>query len=512
MSMENSLVLYKNRPARVVRAGEKLDIELDDGQVAKVRPKDVVPLHPGPLRSLGELRPQNGEVQAAWEILAGSLTTLPELAELVYGAFTPSSAWAAWQLIAEGVYFRGSAEEVLAGTPEEVARRQAVRAAAGAEREAWQDFLGRARQRRFVEEDLRFLKEVENLALGRSTGSRVLRELGREESEENAHALLLELGYWDASVDPYPARLGLPSAAPDLEVPALPDEERLDLTALTAFAIDDEETDTPDDALSFVPAASGGLAGRLWVHVADPAALMPPGSPLDLEARARGSTAHLPEGNIPMIPPAAVQVLGLGLSPVSPALSFGLDVSSEGEVLGLEIAPAWIRATRLTYEAAEAELEQEPWRRLSQLAAAHRGLRLAQGAVTLDFPEVKLRVEDGRVHLRPIPSLRSRAVVEEAMIMAGEAVARLAVERGIPLPFATQDPPDAPDGNLQPETYAEMFALRRTLKHSQYRSAPSPHAGLGLPAYTQATSPLRRYLDLVVHQQLRGVPARGAPA
>ena len=79
MSLENSLVLYKNRPARVLRAGEKLDIELDNGQVAKVRPKDVVWLHPGPLRSLGDLRPQNGEVQAAWEILAGSHTTLHDL-------------------------------------------------------------------------------------------------------------------------------------------------------------------------------------------------------------------------------------------------------------------------------------------------------------------------------------------------------------------------------------------------------------------------------------------------
>ncbi|MBE0695617.1 MAG: RNB domain-containing ribonuclease, partial [Anaerolineaceae bacterium] len=48
-----------------------------------------------------------------------------------------------------------------------------------------------------------------------------------------------------------------------------------------------------------------------------------------------------------------------------------------------------------------------------------------------------------------------------------------------------------------------MFALRRFLKRSRFRSSPSPHSGLGLSAYTQATSPLRRYLDLVAHQQLR---------
>ena len=185
-------------------------------------------------------------------------------------------------------------------------------------------------------------------------------------------------------------------------------------------------------------------------------------------------------------------------------------MSSQGQILGWQVAPSWIRATRLTYEAAEAELDREPWRQLCQLTGAHRALRRAQGAVTLEFPEVKLKIADGKVHVRRIPSLRSRAVVEEAMIMAGEAVARLAMERSIPLPFATQDPPDAPDLDLQPETYSEMFALRRTMKHSQYRSSPAPHAGLGLSAYAQATSPLRRYLDLVVHQQLRAY-LRGEP-
>jgi exoribonuclease-2 len=88
------------------------------------------------------------------------------------------------------------------------------------------------------------------------------------------------------------------------------------------------------------------------------------------------------------------------------------------------------------------------------------------------------------------------------MILAGEAVARFAIERGIPMPFATQEPPDTderPDGT----SLAATFSFRRRLKRSQYRSVPAPHSGLGLAAYTQATSPMRRYLDLVAHQQLR---------
>jgi exoribonuclease-2 len=506
MLHEGSLVLYKSRPARVRSAGEKLEIELDDGETSKtvtllrVRPKDVTLLHPGPLRSLAELRPQGGEVEAAWELLAGGTTTLPELAELAFGSYTPVTAWAAWQLVSEGLYFRGDAEKVTACTPEEVAQKRAARAAEAAEKRAWEAFLAHARAGQTAAEDGRYLKEIEALALGRSTRSRALRELGREETPASAHALLLDLGHWTPAVNPYPVRLGLLTTPPAADLPPLPAERRearLDLTHLPAFAIDDEGTETPDDALSLAD-------NRLWVHVADAASLVAPGSAADLEARARGATLHLPEGIVPMLPPEATPRLGLGLAKFSPALSFGLDLDPDEQVVGLEIVPSWVRVTRLTYEEAEAQIEAEPFASLYRLAQVNRARRQANGALNVELPEVKIRVRDGQVVIRPLPPLCSRNLVEEAMIVTGEAVARFAIERGIPLPFATQDPPDTAVP-FEPErlTLAGMFALRRTLKRSQYRGSPAPHAGLGLSAYSQATSPLRRYLDLVVHQQLR---------
>jgi len=104
------------------------------------------------------------------------------------------------------------------------------------------------------------------------------------------------------------------------------------------------------------------------------------------------------------------------------------------------------------------------------------------------------------VVIRPLPPLRSRDLVSEAMLMAGEAIARLALEQDIPLPFTTQEPPETAE---RPTDLAGKFALRRGLKRSVQSTGPGPHAGLGLAVYVQATSPLRRYLDLVVHQQLR---------
>ena len=499
-TVQGSLVLYKNRPARVAHAGEKFEIELEDGKTLKVRPKDIILLHPGPLHSLNDLEEPPGDVETAWDLLAGSTTSLAELAELIYGAFTPAAAWAAWQLVSAGLYFRGTPDVVEVSSAEEVARAQATRAARAAEEQAWTAFLEHLRVGKMTPEDSHYLKEVEELALGRRINSRVLRELGRVESPEKAHALLLKLGYWDHTVDPYPQRCNVSTAPPDLALPALPEETRRDLTHLLAFAIDDAWSTDPDDAISLEE-------NRLWVHVADVAALVPPESAADLEARSRGANLYLPEGTVPMLPLQATQRLGLGLADVSPALSFGLEMTPDGEITAIEVVPSWVRVTRLTYDAVDLRLDEEPFKRLYGLAQRAETRRQARGAIAITLPEIKLFVQDGQVILHPLPALRSRGLVQEAMLMAGEAAARYALERGIPCPFTTQE---APEAGEFPDGLAGMYARRRTLKRSQQTNTPAPHAGLGLELYTRATSPLRRYLDLVVHQQLRA-HLRGAP-
>ncbi len=499
----NSLLLYKNHAARLVRVGDRLEIELDNGETVRVRPKDVELLHPGPVNSLNDLRSVDGEVQAAWEILAGERTNLSDLAELIYGAYTPATAWAAWKRVAEGMYFEGSPEDIRARTAEEVARRKQEREQAEASQQARAAFFARVRQGKTIPADREFLREVENLALGRSERSPLLRELGRSETADSAYTLLMELGMWDEMVNPYPTRLGLPLRQPEGMVPELPDEERLDLTHLPAFAIDDEDTDTPDDAISLERTQTGA---RIWVHVADVAALAPPDSDLDLEARARGESLHLPEGTIHLLPRKVTEIVGLGLQPISPALSFGIDLNAAGEATGFTAAPSLVRVKRLTYDAAEQGLASPPFNELERLANAARERRKANGAVMIDFPEVKILVESGQVKIRPLPPLRSRLLVEEAMILAGAEMARYARENGLRLPFSQQEAAQgaADEANLlRPETLSEMFAVRRLLRRGQYKTAPGAHSGLGIAAYTQVTSPLRRYLDLVGHQLIR---------
>ncbi len=494
---QNSLLLYKTHPARLLRIADRLEIELENGDTVKVRPKDVTLLHPGPLNSLSELETLQGEVQAAWEILSGGQTNLPELAELAYGAYTPASAWSAWQQVAEGFYFDGSPDQIMVYSADEVAHKQQVREQAAAEKQSWQDFLSRASRGEVTPEDQEYLRDVENLALGRSEHSQVLRALGHAETPDNAYAQLLTWNIWDVTVNPYPARFGVAFGQPQLPVPPLPQQARRDLTDLPAYAIDDESTDTPDDAISLE-------GSRVWVHVADVAALVPPDTPLDLEARARGSSLHLPEGTLHMLPREVTERLGLGIREVSPALSFGIDLDDSGQVTGFEVVPSLLRVTRLTYEEADARLAEEPFRSLEARMSAVRRQRQENNAVLIDFPEVKIAVEQGLVHLKPLLPLRSRALVEEAMILTSAQIARFAIEHNLPVPFSQQEAVATPD---RPETLSGMFALRRLLKRSHFQTSPGPHSGLGVAAYTQTTSPLRRYLDLVTHQQVRALLA-----
>ncbi len=492
----DSLVFHKAKPAIVLRSGDKLEILFQDGKTLSVRPKDVVVLHPGPI-DFAELKPPPGDVLSAWELLEDAITTLAELAELAYGAYTPASAWAAWEWVIDGLYFTGEPDAIHAHSRAQIEKEQAARAARAAEARAWTGFIGRVRQHRFDPEDNRYLAEVEQVAWGRRDKSRVLAELGRAQTPESAHGLLLELGAWSEAVDPYPRRYDLPEQSPTLHLPELPAEDRRDLTHLAAFAIDDEGNRDPDDAIS--------LDGdRIWVHVADVAALVTPESAADLEARARGANLYLPEGIAAMLPWQATERLGLGLTDVSPALSFGLRIGPDGAAGDLQVTPSWVRVQRLTYEQAEGMLDQPPLAALHRLASDFSARRGRQGAVALDLPEVRIRVVDGKVVITPLLSLRSREMVTDLMLMAGEAVAQMAIAAGLPMPYTVQDAGEPMD---PPQTMSEMFAGRRRMRPSQQSVHPSPHAGLGLAAYVRVTSPLRRYLDLVAHQQVRALLA-----
>ena len=493
-----SLVLYKQVPARITEINsDKITITLPDGKQKKVRPKDIVVLHDGPVGDTKNIQVPEADPSEAWELLQGESPSLEELAELVFGDYTPETAWGAFLLLNRTPWFRGTPGDILVRTPEEV---EAIQKAEKEKKEAeqrWASFIEALKKGEIRDEDRGFLTDLEQYALQRSKKSRILQDLGKQQSPENAHRFLLKLGIWDVRNNPWPDRYQMPKGAPEFPLEEAPAVERENLTSLAAYAIDDEGNKDPDDAVSFSD-------GWMWVHIADSSSLIPAGGAADREARGRAANLYLPERIIPMLPPEATARLGLGLQEISPALSFGFQIGDDFEITDFRMTFSTVKVTRMTYAEAEEQLEEEPFRTIKKVTDRFHEQRVRDGAISLVLPEVKTRVkENGEICITPLDEFKSRDMVAESMMMTGTYTARLARDKGIPIPYVTQpvpegDVPESEEGNL-----ASMFQLRRFMKRSQNSTVPGPHSGMGLPVYTRATSPLRRYSDLMVQQQIR---------
>jgi exoribonuclease-2 len=535
MIREKALVLYKNRPALVsgTEDGKIAIYLLDMGEKSaqKVREKDVELLHPGPCSKADFSGDEpTGDARSAWELLAGTgeYLTLKELSELIYEAYTPKTALAAWKLLGANLYFTGDIHHIKTRAAAELEAEEKKRNAKEQEAKDRDYFLERLQKAisskgeiALPETDQRFLQDVEALARGHSDKSRTLKEVGKHETPVEAHRLLLACGTWTMWENPYPSRFGLSTSSARMVPPPPPEEDRVDLTGLPAFAIDSPWSSDPDDAISLEGSPeSGDNEGRgkvpliLWVHVADPASSVTPGSPADLEAQNRGATLYLPEGSFRMLAPETLPYFALGVQgETSPALSFKVLLNPDLSIAETQVILSRIRVTRLTYEEADAlaaEAKTRPGEILSRLLVlAEKNIerRLDTGAVMIELPDAHISVKltetvnDNKVSIESVPLSRSMDIVRECMLLAGEGAARWAVRNKLPFPFISQEAGDLPKMRLH--GLAGAFQLRKSMRPRSLSVKPGVHWGLGLDMYTQVTSPLRRYTDLLAHQQIR---------
>jgi len=492
---KNSLVLYKHNPAIVTSVGDKIEIILRGGKTKKVRDKDIQLLHKGPISGFSALVDSEGDIEEGWELLQGEKPDLEELASIVFGDYTPVTAWQAYMLLNRTVYFKGTVDDIQICSPEDVLVAKKEKQMKAEEEANWISFINRLKNNEPSPEDRPQFIDLENMAYKKSKDSKILREFGKSRTPENAHKMLLDLGIWDFSVNPWPARMDLTVKSSSVPLKAFDEEERMDLTHLASFAIDDEGNKDPDDAISID-------GDRIWIHIADAAALAPSDSEADLEASRRGANLYLPETTSTMLPQEATDQLGLGLNTISPAFSFGLTFDEHMNVDDIQIVLSNVKVTRLTYKEADTMLDQSPLKDIYEITSRFRKKREENGAVNINLPEVKVRVKDnGIVDIRVLPELTSRKLVTDAMLMAGNCAAIYAIRNNITVPFATQPKPEF--DKLPGSDRASMFASRKFMKRSRMSIVPEGHGGLGLDLYARATSPLRRYPDLIVLQQLR---------
>ena len=295
---------------------------------------------------------------------------------------------------------------------------------------------------------------------------------------------------------------------------------RRDLTGFRVITIDAPLTREIDDALSAEPGPDGAL--EIGIHIADPCAFVAAGDPVDREARGRGTTFYFPDRKLLMIPASISEgAASLVEGAERPALSFLVRVDPSGRVLQHEIVPSIVRvARRLDYDAVDALLggapgDDEVLARLSRFAEAREAARARAGALLLHAAEVEAHVErDGTLWLsRRDPHSASQRIVAEAMVLSGEVAARWLDEHRIPAIYRRQAAPDVPLPAFDPDLPEAVHtrAVRRVLRRGEGSTSPGAHFGLGLSAYAQVTSPLRRYQDLALHRQILAVLAGGPP-
>jgi len=514
MIAENALVIYKNKPALTKdTSGGKITISLQDGSSVKVREKDIELIHSGPVKDFNgiESRAPQAVIREAWELLldeGSSSLSLKDLASFIFGEYTPCSAYGAYCLLRDGLYFTGSADAIAPRGREEVTAEETRRGEKQRETGERALFLERLKtclkkpSEKMLPDDARFIQDVQALAYGKSAKSRTMKDLGLGETPEEAHALLLNTGFWTALVNPHPARFGLSMNHTDICPDPPPDEKRLDLCRLASFAIDSPWSGDPDDAVSIETEEGRSV---LYVHVSDPASSITPDCPAEKEARDRGATLYFPQDTVRMLADEALQFFALGLSEKSIALTFKMTLDEGGEITQTDIFPSIVKVRRITYEQADIEMgadtkDAAALRALYELAQRNYRRREAQGAVNIDLPDVHITVENGNVKIEPVVQYRSVSLVRECMIIAGEGASVWAAGKGLAFPYISQEV------EIQGEVssgIAGSWQLRRCMRSRVLSTKPGRHQGLGLDTYTQVTSPLRRYTDLLAHIQIR---------
>ncbi len=507
---KDSLVLYKNQPAVVTAVlDDKFEITLQSG-VKKVREKDILLLHEGVCPGLKKVLAASVPVVDFSEAAAffdGESPSFSELTELLWDGISAENAWAMWQTISNSPYFicTSPAEPIHIRSEEEMAalnEKQVQKEEAEHIRSQFLDSVRNCVQKKNpIEENplyVSFFQEIEAVALGNTTTSKLLKELRITQSPEEAHDVLLKTGFWSIEKNPYPQRFGhsLHSSKISIPTPVYP-ENPLDLSALAAYAIDNPGSTDPDDAISFD-------GTYLWVHIANPADTIEAGSPCDLDACSRGSTLYIPEGAARMLGEEAVDAFALGLHPKSYALSFRILLDESGEITDTAIFRTCLQVTRLTYQDADMKKNTPEFVPFFEIAERNRERRHDAGAVSIDFPEVGIRLkkQDGhkKVYIESHVHTEASAMIKEMMLLAGEAAARFAFKNNIPFQYISQETPEIP--NKLPDGLAGEYKKRRAMRQRTVGTVPSKHAALGLAMYGQVTSPLRRYGDLVSHRQL----------
>ena len=285
------------------------------------------------------------------------------------------------------------------------------------------------------------------------------------------------------------------------------DGKREDLTSLSLMTIDGQATLDFDDALSIEKI---GDRFRLGIHIVDVGHFVHKRDIIDQEALTRGSSIYMPDQKISMLPASlAEELCSLKADEIRPAISTMVNFSPSLEIIDYEILPSLIKVERqLTYYDVNQTADQDPdILILREIAKKLYHQRLDAGAVQISVPEINVWLADDRTITinRINRESPGRMLVAEIMIMANWLMASYLAENKMPAIFRSQPPARERLYKGDGGTLYQNWMQRRFLSRFALGSSPDKHSGLGLNAYVTATSPIRKYFDLVTQRQIRAL-------
>ncbi|GAU28032.1 hypothetical protein TSUD_264900 [Trifolium subterraneum] len=502
-------------------------------------------------------------LEFAWsELLEKNKTvTVEEMAEMMFGSVEPLESYSAHLLLSKDevyftvletkgsrcVYGPRSSEQV-----EELIRRKAAKETAVKEFQEFIKLLGSAKSmpsqdkppKSSWKDGEKIWSRIESLEAyaidayisdeQRETAEMILKQMGLAKTTSSAVKLLIDIGYFPVHVNLDLLKLKIPTVHSEKIISAAqsllsdssdPDEDnRKNLTNMKVYAIDVDEADELDDALSATKLQDGRI--NIWIHVADATRYVQPGSIVDREAMRRGTSVFLPTATYPMFPEnLAMGAMSLRQGELCNAVTVSVVLHDDGSIAECSVFNSVIKPTyMLTYESASELLylnleEEVELRTLYEAAKLRLNWRRQQGAIETATLETRIKVSNPE---DPEPSIKlyvenqadpAMRLVSEMMILCGEAIATFGSLNNIPLPYRGQPQSDIDLSEFAhlPEGPVRSFALVKIMRAAEIDfSKPARHGVLGIPGYVQFTSPIRRYLDLLAHYQIKAF-LRGDP-
>ncbi len=306
-------------------------------------------------------------------------------------------------------------------------------------------------------------------------------------------------GEMDTETDPLLASAGIPLGFSDLVMAEPLITQNMDSGRVQIFSIDDEETRDYDDAISFEKVDKGF---RLGIHVSNVASRIELQGLLHEEAARRGASFYAVNKVIPMLPSRySEQELSLIMGTQRPVVSMYLELDEHSEILSRSIKSEVLPVRdNLSYRQVDRQITQEPFASIMRICNKHKAMR------DVDVPGDKqryyyyLRMVKGNLQLKMIDNASpARMMVEELMIIFNSGLAAYARERGLPVIYRNV--------NRYAGTGDDSFPSQAYLS-----TRAEFHPGIGSAAYLHATSPIRRYTDLLNHYQLlSSLEGRPAP-